>query len=135
MNSYNKKKRNKNSHGIPTHALIASKPTFYQLPVLLTESPTYFIIYDHIEILHKITIRKTRLYKFIGVTHSQSLYNFFEFLRRAIVIKPSGLWRASKYVPPKELRTSVIRQRFLRSGGRAGRGRWGILKLPYDRHK
>ena len=25
------------------------------------------------------------------------LYNFFEFLRRAIVIILSGLWRASKY--------------------------------------
>ena len=36
------------------------------------------------------------------------LSNFFEFLRRAIVIIASGLWRASKYVPPKELRTSVL---------------------------
>ena len=43
--------------------------------------------------------RKRR--KSFGIIH------FFEFLCRAFVIIPSGLWQASKYVPPKELCTSV----------------------------
>jgi hypothetical protein len=46
---------------------------YYQLAVLLTKLAVYLIIYDHIEILHKKTIQKTRLYKFIGVTYSQPL--------------------------------------------------------------
>ncbi len=68
-----KKKWNKNSHGIPTHAPITSEPTYYQLAVLLTESLSYFIIYDHIEILYKKTYQKMRLYKFIGVLYSHPL--------------------------------------------------------------
>ena len=47
---------------------------YYQLAVLLTEPLSYFIIYDHIEILHKNTIRKMRLYKFIGVFYSHPLF-------------------------------------------------------------
>ena len=35
------------------------------------------------------------------------IIHFFEFLHRAFVIIPSGLWQASKYIPPKELSTSV----------------------------
>ncbi len=55
---------------IPTLALIMTKPNCYQLAVLLTELLTYFIIYHHIEILYKKTIRKMRLYKFIRVAFS-----------------------------------------------------------------
>ena len=36
-----------------------------------------------------------------------SIILIFEFLCRAFVIIASGLWCASKYVPPQELRTSV----------------------------
>ena len=63
------KKWNKNSHRIPTHALITDQLINYQLAVLLTELLSYFIIYDHNEILHRKTIRKMRLYKFILVFH------------------------------------------------------------------
>jgi hypothetical protein len=40
-----------------------------QLParVLITDPLSYFIIYNHIEILHKKTIKKMRLYTFIWV--------------------------------------------------------------------
>jgi hypothetical protein len=48
-------------------------------------------------------------------------YPFFEFLRRAIVIKPSGLWRARKYIrygTSEGVTYFCHGQRFLRSGGR-----------------
>jgi hypothetical protein len=32
----------------------------------------------------------------------------FAIIQQGICDYPSGLWRASKYVPPKELRTSVL---------------------------
>ena len=47
-----------------------TKPNCYQLAVLFTELLMYFIIYYHIEILYKKTIRKMRLYKLIQVAYS-----------------------------------------------------------------
>jgi hypothetical protein len=38
---------------------------------------------------------------------SFSIILIFEFLCKVFVIIASGLWCASKYVPPQELRTSV----------------------------
>ena len=58
---------------------------YYQLAVLLTEPLSYFIIYDHIEILHKNTIRKMRLYKFIGVFYSHPLGEIEEDPQSAIM--------------------------------------------------
>ncbi len=94
-----KKKRNNNSPGISTHALITSKPTYYQLAVLLTKSLSYFIIYDHIEILHKKTIRKMRLYKFNGVTYSHPLKGvlFMDF----VVPHATGRKNCSRAVLPR----------------------------------